>query len=95
MSRESVEASVERLVVEYAGNLPARRPLEASLSLKDDLAIESLSLVSLTIRLGQELGLDVAELGLEFGEMRTVGDLVRVAHSLHALQAHPTATQAT
>ncbi len=87
MARESVEESLERLIVEYAESVPATRPLDAGLLLKEDLAIESLSLVSLTIRLGQEMGLDVAELGLEFGEMRTFGDLVRVAHTLSGLQA--------
>lgn len=87
MSRESVEESVERLLVEYADGVPEGRPLDANLSLKDDLAIESLSLVSLAIRLGQEVGVDVAELGVEFGDMRTFGDLTRFAHMLRTIKA--------
>jgi acyl carrier protein len=76
---ESTAARVERLVREFAQGLPAGRPLDASLSLKDDLAIESLSLVSLTLRLGDELGVDVVEMGLELGELKTLGDLQKVA----------------
>ena len=52
---------------------------DAHLSLKNDLAIESLSLVSLTLRLGDELGVDVAEMGLELGEVKTLGDLQNIA----------------
>ncbi len=73
---------MERLVLEYAQSIPKRRPLEAHLSLRDDLAIESLSLVSLTLRIGDEIGVDVMEVGVELGGVKTFGDLVRVAHSL-------------
>lgn len=82
MLDESSEARVERLVLEYAQNVPERRPLDAGLSLREDLAIESLSLVSLTLRLGDELGVDVLEVGLELGDVKTIADLVRVAHTL-------------
>jgi len=70
---------VESLVLEYAQSPPLASPLDSRLSLKDDLAIESLSLVSLTLRLGDELGVDVVELGLELGDVKTVGDLLRIA----------------
>jgi acyl carrier protein len=82
MSDESTQARVERLVSEYAQNAPARRPLDPSLSLKEDLEIESLSLVSLTLRLGDEFGVDVVELGLELDGVKTVGDLITIAQSL-------------
>ena len=82
MSGESAEARVERLVSEYAESVPVERPLDTRLSLRDDLAIESLSLVSLTLRLADELGVNVDELDIELGEVRTLGDLVRVAHTL-------------
>ncbi len=85
MREETNEARVERLVVEYAQSLPERRPLDARLSLRDDLAIESLSLVSLTVRLGDELGVDVLDSGVELGEVKTLGDLVNVAHALSRL----------
>jgi acyl carrier protein len=73
---------VERLVLEYAQNTPPKLPLNPALSLQGDLAIESLSLVSLTVRLGDELGVDVSALDLEIDKLRTVGDLVSVAKQL-------------
>jgi len=82
MVEETVEARVERLVLEYAQTVPEARPLDARLSLQNDLAIESLSLVSLALRLGGEFGVDVVDMGLELGEMKTFGDLVKVARTL-------------
>jgi acyl carrier protein len=93
MSAETAEARVERLVSEYAAQLPAARPLDTRLSLRDDLAIESLSLVSLTLRLADELGVDVVELDIELGEVKTLGDLVRVAHTLSRLNGQGTPNQ--
>ena len=82
MSAETAEARVERLISEYAESVPTERPLDTRLSLRDDLAIESLSLVSLTLRLADELGVNVEELDIELGDVKTLGDLVRVAHAL-------------
>jgi acyl carrier protein len=79
---ESMESCVTRLVLEYAQSIPAARPLDLGLSLRKDLAIESLSLVSLTLRLGDELGVDVVELGLELGKLETLGDLIKVGHTI-------------
>ncbi len=85
--QESAQARVERLVLEYAQSIPSGRPLDTGLSLKDDLAIESLSLVSLTLRLGEELGVDVVEMDLGLGDVKTIGDLVEVAHTIARLSA--------
>jgi acyl carrier protein len=85
MPQDTTEARIERLVLEYAQTVPAGRPLDARLSLRDDLAIESLSLVSLTLRIGDEMGVDVMEVGVELGAVKTVGDLVRVARTLEGL----------
>jgi acyl carrier protein len=82
MLGETLEDRVERLVLEYAQSLPAARPLDRGLSLRNDLVIESLSLVSLTLRLGDELGVDLVEAGLELGDVKTVGDLVSMAHAI-------------
>ena len=79
---ETLEACVERLVLEYAQSVPSERPLQTALSLRSDLAIESLSLVSLTLRLGGELGVDIVEEGVELGKLSTVGDLLDVARTL-------------
>lgn len=93
MPGETAEARVERLVTEYAINVPSARPLDPGLSLRDDLAIESLSLVSLTLRLADELGVSVDDLDLELGEVKTIKDLVRVAHTLSRATADETATR--
>jgi acyl carrier protein len=81
MASEGLEGRVERLVLEYAQNAPPR-PLSPQLSLRDDLAIESLSLVSLTIRLGDEAGVDVLEAGIELENVKTIADLVGIARQL-------------
>ena len=81
---ETLEACVERLVLEYAQSVPPGAAARAGLSLRNDLAIESLSLVSLTLRLGGELGVDIVEQGVELGKLSTVGDLVDVARTLTA-----------
>jgi len=77
-----VESCVERLVLEYAQSVPSERPLRPSLSLRNDLAIESLALVSLALRLGGELGVDIVEQGVELGRLSTLGDLLDAARTL-------------
>jgi acyl carrier protein len=79
----SIDGWVERTLAEYAQK-PLPRPLDARLSLRDDLAIESLSLVSLVVRLGDDLGVDAADEGLELEGLSTVGDLLALAHRLEA-----------
>jgi acyl carrier protein len=79
---ETTEARVERLVLEYAQKVPESQPLDANLSLQDDLAIESLSLVSLALRLGTEFGLDIVELDVDLGGLKTFGDVVNMARTL-------------
>ena len=82
MLGETLEARVERLVLEYAQILPSVRPLDPALSLREDLVIESLSLVSLTLQLGDELGVNVMDSGIELGELKTLGDLLAMARML-------------
>jgi len=86
---ESTEACVERLVLEYAQGAEVPRPLPRTLSLRDDLAIESLSLVSLTLRLGGEFDVDVVELGVELRGIKTVEDLMTLARTLREASGHP------
>jgi acyl carrier protein len=74
----SLERWVEGLIAEYAQRAPVGS-LRPDLSLRDDLAIESLSLVSLVVRLGDSLGVDAADDNLALGELVTVGDVVSLA----------------
>jgi acyl carrier protein len=82
---EGMERTVNRLVLEYAQArplAPAGALLDPKLTLRGDLAIDSLALVSLTLRLGEELAVDVVESGLEFSQLQTVGDLLAIAERL-------------
>ena len=81
-----MEETIARLIKEYAqAPAAATPPLNPGLSLRGDLEIDSLALVSLTIRLGEEFNVDVVESGIEFGQLETVGDLMEVAKKLQAL----------
>jgi acyl carrier protein len=78
---DPLDAWVVSVLAEYAQKaLPT--PVSPRLSLRDDLAVESLSLVSLVVRLGDELGVDAADAGLELDGLVTVGDLLALAHRL-------------
>ena len=83
----SVPERVSRLVLEYAQARPAEAsalaPLDGKLTLRGDLAIDSLALVSLTIRLGEEFEVDVVESGLDFSQLETVADLMAIAENLN------------
>jgi acyl carrier protein len=82
---ESVESKITDLVVEYALHPPVERPLRPDLSLRDDIGLDSFSLVSLMLRLGEEFNVDLAEestrLGINLGEIATFGDLVRLGQA--------------
>jgi acyl carrier protein len=70
--------------MEYAqAQPPGGSPLDRQLTLRGDLAIDSLALVSLAIRLGEEFNVDIVESGVEFGQLQTVGDLMIIAEKLH------------
>jgi hypothetical protein len=81
MLKEPLDRYVEQLVRQYAQAVPDG-PLARSVSLRDELAIESLGLVSITLRLAGDFGVDVLDFGLELGCLKTFGDLVEVAHTL-------------
>jgi acyl carrier protein len=86
---ESIEQRVTRLVGEYALNPVGAGPLDMRLSLRKDLAIDSLSLVSLALRLGEEMAYDVAQAGVELGRLETVGDLVALGTAMTAESRTP------
>ena len=86
---DTVETLVTDLLLEHAQNVPAQRPLPLGLSIRKDLAVESLSLVAVTLRLGEELEIDVTEAGIELGGLDTVGDLVIIARALARSSPNP------
>jgi hypothetical protein len=79
---ETMEERVTRLLLDYARSVPAERPFPAGLSIRKDLEVESLALVSVAIRLGDELNADVIEAGVELGSLDTVGDLIAIGRGL-------------
>jgi acyl carrier protein len=81
---ESMEERITRLVIEYAQSPPAALPLDPRLSLRKDLSIDSLALVSLALRLGEEMSYDVAQMGIELGRLETLGDLVALGNAMAA-----------
>jgi acyl carrier protein len=76
-----LESWVGRMLGEYAQR-PVSGPLDPRMSLRDDLAVESLALVSLVVRLGDELGVDAGDESLALEGLTTVGDLVALARRL-------------
>jgi acyl carrier protein len=81
----SVDSKITGLVQEYALNAPAERVLTPELSLRDELGLDSFSLVSLMLRLGEEFNVDFAEesarLGINLEQIATFGDLLRLGRA--------------
>lgn len=78
---------VSGILLDYAQVSNRPLPLSPSLSLRDDLAIESLSLVSVVLRLGDEFEVDVVEMGFEMRTLETVGSLIELARTLQNSEA--------
>lgn len=85
----NVDARVVALVREYATNPPVG-PIDPRASLRGDLGVDSLSLVSVAVTLGDELGVDLVEWGADLGKLVTLADLVALAHALAAASAKHT-----
>jgi len=83
--RVLVEVSIDRVasvLAEYVPGMPANRPLPEGLSLRQDLALDSLALVSVLIRLGDDFGIDVDEQEFDLAGLETVGDLADLVEQL-------------
>jgi acyl carrier protein len=85
MVTEVIDESVTRILLEYAQSATPVGQLSRAVRLRHDLGIESLSLVAVVVRIGEELGVDVADSGVEVGELETVGDAIALAHKLNGL----------
>lgn len=81
----AVDTMITDLVLEYALHAPAERPLKPELSLRDEIGLDSFSLVSVMLRLGEELKVDLAEesakLGIDLQQISTFGDLLRLGRA--------------
>nr|HEX4317803.1 acyl carrier protein [Kofleriaceae bacterium] len=76
-----VDARINALVLEYA-QTPPTGPLDPTSSLRRDLGVDSLSLVSVAVALGDELGIDLVEHGADLSKLETLADLVALGHEL-------------
>jgi acyl carrier protein len=76
-----LEARVAALVLEYS-HRPLTGSLDPKASLRNDLGVDSLSLVSVAVALGEELGVDLVEWGADLGKLVTLADLMALAHAL-------------
>lgn len=81
---ETMSERITRLLLQHMPSEIAARPLPARLSIRDELGVESLSLVSVLVDLGAELEVDITESGVELSRIQTVGDLIEVADDLLA-----------
>jgi len=84
-AEKSLEDRINAILLEYAQAAQGTSSLDASLSLRNDLAIESLSLVSVVLRIGDEFGVDIASTEgseLELSRFETVGDLWQLGRKL-------------
>jgi acyl carrier protein len=76
-----VDARVAALILEYSVSPPTGR-LDPKASLRDDLGVDSLSLVSVALALGDSFGIDLVEWGADMSKLATVGDLIALGHAL-------------
>ena len=73
---------VASVLAEYVPAMPATRPLPEGLSLRLDLELDSLALVSVVVRLGDDFGIDVSDQDFDLAEVQTVGDLANLVEQL-------------
>ena len=73
---------VASVLAEYVPVMPATRPLPEGLSLRLDLELDSLALVSVVVRLGDDFGIDVSDQAFDMAEVQTVGDLANLVEQL-------------
>ena len=78
----SLEDRVSEILIEYARTAPKTVPLTSEVSLRDDLAIESLSLVSVVLRFEDDFGLEIVDSAPDLNSLRTVGDVVNLVRTL-------------
>ncbi len=82
MSTAPLETTVERLVREVMPRRLQQAPVEPSMSLRGELGIDSLGLMSLAFRLEEEFCIDLMGHADEVANVQTVGDVHRLVHLL-------------
>ena len=80
-SLKSIEDTVSSALIDYVQDAPKNGFFEPYRSLRDDLGIESLTLVSIILRIADELGVDPMSFSGELTPPTTVGDLLALGKS--------------
>jgi acyl carrier protein len=80
-SETALQDCIRGILSDYSELNPSA-PLNLSLSIRNDLAIDSLTFVSILLRLEDALEVDLIEKGVELHTIESVGDLIDIARSL-------------
>ncbi len=83
-SLKSIEDTVSSALIDYVQDVPKNGFFEPHRSLRDDLGIESLTLVSIILRIADELGMDPMSFSGELTPPATVGDLLALGKSFQS-----------
>ena len=78
---------ITRLLLQHTHSEDMVGALAPDLSIRDELGVESLSLVSVLVELGAELEVDITESGVELARLQTVGDLIALGDELRAIRS--------
>src|SRR5438067_2226998 len=73
---------VASVLAEYMPVMPGNPPLPEELSLRQDLALDSLALVLVLMRLGYDFGINVDDQEFNLAGVETVGDLADLVEQL-------------
>lgn len=82
INSESVEGRISTILAEYLPLSSSDIPYDSSIS----LGLESLALVSVILRIGDEFGVDVIDSAMEMNSVTTVGDLYSLVYKLSNLR---------
>jgi acyl carrier protein len=84
---ETMSDRITRILVQHAQSAIPVGQISPRLSIRNELGVDSLSLVSVLVELGAELNIDITESGVELSRIETVGDLIGIGDHLLATAA--------
>jgi acyl carrier protein len=81
MQTQGIHDCIRGILSDYC-ELKSDAPMDLTLSIRNDLAIDSLTFVSIILRLEDSLQVDLLESGIELHKIESIGDLIDVGQSL-------------
>jgi acyl carrier protein len=82
-----LDPTIARLICEVLPRRLQRTPLHESMSLRGDLGIDSLGLMSLAFRLEEEFEIDLMACAEEVANVQTIEDVQRLVQQVGKLNA--------